>query len=98
MIVFVAVPHGAIVVALPIAMAFSFSAGLLSTPLFPTPVFSTPVVPAPIVSMIVPTAVMPVSVVMGKQWPGLLASHAGQGRPRVAGGLGRSLNGWDFSC
>jgi len=92
-IVFVAVPHGAIVVALPIAMAFSFSAGLLPTPLFPTPV-----VPAPIVSTIVPTAVMPVSVVMGKQWPGLLASHAGQGRPRVAGGLGRSLNGWDFSC
>lgn len=93
MIVFVAVPHGAIMVALPITMAFSFSAGLLPTPLFPTPFFS-----APIVSTIVPTAVMPVSVVMGKQRPGLLASHAGQGRPRVAGGLDRRLNGCDFSC
>ncbi len=92
-IVLVTVPHGPILVALPITMALSFSASLLSTPLI-----SAPVVSAPIVSTIVPTVVMPVSVVMGKQRPLLRAGHTGQGRPRVAGGLGRSLNGWDFSC
>ncbi len=92
-IVLVAVPHGPILVVFPITMAQGFSTGLFSTPLF-----STPVVPAPIVSTIVPTAVMPVSVVMGKQWPWLLAGHAGQGRPRVAGSLDRNLNGCDFSC
>jgi len=59
-IVIVAVPHGPILVALPITTAFCFSAGLLSTP-----IISTPVVSAPIVSTIVPTAVMPVSIVMG---------------------------------
>jgi len=91
-IVLIAVPHGPIMVTLPIA-PFSISAGLLSTPLIPTPVVS-----APIVSTIVPTAVTPVSVVMGKQRPWLLAGHTGQGRPRVVGGLGRSLNGGDFSC
>jgi hypothetical protein len=59
-IVLVTVPHGPILMALPITTAFSFSAGLLSTPLI-----SAPVISAPIVSTIVPTAVMPVSVVMG---------------------------------
>jgi hypothetical protein len=92
-IILVTVPHGSILVALPITMAFSFPAGLLSTPLI-----SAPVVSAPIVPTIMPTAVMPVSVVMGKQRPWLLAGHTRQGRPRVAGGLDRSLYGWGFSC
>ena len=91
-IVLVAVPHGPILVALPITMAFCFTAGLLSTP-----VISTPVVSTPIVSAIVPTTVMPVSVVMGKQRPLLLVGPAGQGRPRVCGRLDRYLNDRDFS-
>jgi len=82
-----------VMVALPITMALGFSAGLLSTPLISTPLIPAPVVSAPIVSTIVPTAVMPVSVVMGKQRPWLLAGHAGQGRPRVAGGLDGRLDG-----
>ena len=61
-VVLVTVPHGPILVALPITMAFGFSRGLFSTPFI-----STPVVPAPIVSAIMPVAVMPVpAVVMGK--------------------------------
>ncbi|MGZ9738317.1 hypothetical protein ACXX83_07740 [Pseudomonas sp. GNP012] len=97
-IVLVTVPHGPILVALPITTALGFPAGLLSTPLISTPLIPAPVVSAPIVSMIVPTAVMPVSVVMGKQRPWLLAGHTGQVRPRVAGGLDGRLDGWGLSC
>lgn len=91
MLVLVTLAHGPILVALPIT-TFIFSAGLLSTP-----IISAPVVPAPIVSTIVPTVVIPVSVVMGKQRPCLLAGHTGQVRPRIAGSLGRRLNGCNAS-
>lgn len=92
MLVLVAVSHGAILVALPIT-TFRFPAGLFSTPIIPAPVVS-----APIVSAIVPSAVAPVAVVMGKQRPWLMAGRAGQGRPRVLGGLDRRLNGCEASC
>lgn len=96
--VIVTMPHGPILVALPITMAFSFSAGLLPSPLISAPLISAPVVSAPIVSTIMPMAVMPVSVVMGKHQSWLLVGHTAHGQPKVVGGLDRSLNGWDFSC
>jgi hypothetical protein len=71
-IVLITVPLGPIVVALPIAMALGFPAGLFSAPLIPTPLIS-----APIISTIVPAAITPVSVVMGKQRPWLLTGHTG---------------------
>ncbi|MBV4521911.1 hypothetical protein KVG88_17765 [Pseudomonas sp. SWRI74] len=74
--------------ALPITMAFRFSAGLLSTPLLSTPIVTSPIIPA-----VVPTAVTPVAIVMGKQGFGWCASHAGNGWPRTLSDLDRSLNG-----
>src|SRR5690606_29875298 len=86
MIMPMSVLHRSVMMAFPVATALGFAAGLLPAPS----------VPAPIASMIVPAAVMPVSVVMGQQWPGLLAGQAGQGWPRVFGRLYRRLGGRDF--
>lgn len=70
---FVAVAHYPFVVALPVTMAFGFTARLLPTPLIPAPV-----VASPLISAIVPTAVVPVTVVMGQQWRRLLIGDVGQ--------------------
>ena len=71
---------------LPISTAFSFSAGLLSSPMGSTHLFFAGV----------PSTVVPVTVALGQHWLRCRSFRADQGRPRVfyrmGYGLGTGLN------
>lgn len=90
---FAVVTHAPVMVALPIATALGFSAGLFSTPLI-----LAPLLPAPLVSAIMPRALVPASIVMGKQGRWLFAGNTGQARPRITGSLDGRLDDCHLRC
>ena len=93
MVILVAMAQGAIVMALPVSLAFHLPAVLL-----PAPLFTAPLVPAPIVATVIVTPVAPVPVIVSQQRATWRTGHAGRGQPWAASGVAWCSSSRDSGC